>query len=169
MGKGGEAVGAPFTGGPNGGNSCPEEWGVTFLGSYTYQLDDKGRVSLPAAFRREAPDQRFVMIQAYAPSLALYPEREWLEVQERLKDLLRHQPEARMWVLSIMSNAVEVVPDSQGRILVPGRLKEAAELDSQVLLVGAIDKIEIWNPELFEQALRESAGEFDRFAPQIFR
>lgn len=173
MGRGGEEWGrrpaAPFHWRPNDGNSCPEERGVTFLGSYTYQLDDKGRVSLPAAFRREAPDQRFVLIQAYAPSLALYPESEWREVQVRLKDLMRHQPEARMWVLSVMAQAVEVSPDSQGRILIPGRLQEAAELNGQVLLVGAIDKIEIWDPARFEAAMAESAEEYAKFAPQIFR
>jgi len=147
----------------------PASRGLKFLGSYTYQLDEKGRVSLPAAFRREAPDQRFVLVQAYAPSLALYPEVEWAQVEERLRDLLRHQPEARLYVLSIMANAVEVTPDSQGRILIPGRLKEAAGLEGQALLVGAIDRIEIWNPSDFEEAIRTGAGEFAKFAPQIFR
>jgi hypothetical protein len=67
--------------------------GVKFLGSYQYQLDEKGRVSLPAAFRREAADQSFVLIQAYPPALSLYPAGEWLEVEERLRDLIKHQPE----------------------------------------------------------------------------
>lgn len=142
---------------------------MKFLGSHTNQLDDKGRVSLPAAFRREAGEQRFVLIQAHRPSLTLYPESAWTGVEERLQDLLNHQPEARAYVLSITANAVEVVPDTQGRILIPTRLKEAAELDGQALLVGALDKIEIWNPERFESMIREEAARFERFAPQIFR
>lgn len=85
-----------------------------------------------------------------------------------MRELLRHQPKARPYVLSVMAGAVEVVPDSQGRILIPQRLKEAASLDGQALLVGAIDKIEIWNPADFEVAL-EGAGEFAAYAPQIFR
>lgn len=141
---------------------------VKFLGSYQNQLDSKGRVSLPAAFRREAADQAFVLIQAHAPALTLYPEGAWAEVEERLQELLRRQPEARLWVLQMMSNAVEVVPDAQGRILIPARLKEAAQLETQALLVGAIDKVEIWNPERFEGAVSEQSGEFDRFATQIF-
>ena len=140
-----------------------------FLGSYLYQLDEKGRVSLPAAFRREAADQRFVLLQPYPPSLALYPEGEWAQVEERVRDLLKHQPEARMWVLKMMSGAVECAPDSQGRILIPARLKEAAQLDSQVMLVGAIDKVEIWNPTLFETATTESTDQFAQYAPNIFR
>ncbi len=142
---------------------------VKFLGSYVYQLDGKGRVSLPAAFRREAGDQRFVLIQAYEPSLALYPETEWAGVEERLKELVRHQPEARRFVLSLLANAVEVSPDGQGRILIPSKLQEAAKLEGEALLVGAIDRVEIWNPGLFAEEVTEGAGEFERFAPQIFR
>ena len=152
--------------------------GLKFLGSYLFQMDEKGRVALPAAFRRganaqsgtkESPEQRFVLIQAYAPSLALYPEWEWAGVEERLRELMAHQPDARMYVLQVMSNAVEVTPDSQGRILIPARLKEAAELEGQVLVVGAIDKVEIWNPKRFEEAVSARSEGFERFAPQIFR
>ena len=118
---------------------------------------------------REAAEQRFVLIQAYAPSLALYPESEWAAVEERLRELMAHQPDARLYVLSVMSNAVEVTPDGQGRILIPARLKEAAGLEGQVLLVGAIDKVEIWNPKRFEAEVNAGSAGFDRFAPQIFR
>ncbi len=140
-----------------------------FLGSFVYKLDGKGRVSLPAAFRREAPDQAFVLVQAYPPALALYPESAWEEVEDRLRELLRHQPESRMYVLSVMSNAEEVTPDSQGRILIPARLQAAAGLAGEVLLVGSIDKVELWNPDQFESAIEEGAGRFEQFAPQIFR
>jgi MraZ protein len=140
-----------------------------FLGSYLYQLDEKGRVSLPAAFRREAADQRFVLLQPYPPALALYPEGEWLQVEERVRDMLKHQPEARMWVLRMMASAVECAPDTQGRILIPQRLKEAAQLETQAMLVGAIDKVEIWNPNLFENAVSAEADQFSQYAPKIFR
>ena len=142
--------------------------GGKFLGSFQHQLDEKGRLSLPAQFRREATDQRFVLVQAYAPALALYPETEWLEVEERMQTMMR-DPAARLWVLSVMSNAVEVTPDAQGRILVPAPLRAAAELDGQALLVGAINKVEIWNPSKFEEAVRGAAPGFDKFAADIFR
>jgi MraZ protein len=143
--------------------------GGKFIGSYQHQLDEKGRVSLPAPYRREAADQRFVLAQPYPPALALYPEVEWMKVEERLGELLAKNPDARMYVLSVVAKAVEVVPDTQGRILIPQRLKEAAELDGQVLLVGAIDKVELWNPAHFEAAVAGYSGRFDAFATQIFR
>lgn len=142
---------------------------ITFLGSFVHQLDDKGRVSLPAPFRKEAAQVRFVLVQAYPPALSLYPESAWAEVEDRLKEMLRHQPEARMWVLSLMANAVEVTPDAQGRILIPARLKEMAGLEGQVQMIGAIDRIELWNPERFETAAAKGAESFDRFAPRIFQ
>jgi MraZ protein len=142
--------------------------GGKFLGSFQHQLDDKGRLSLPAQFRREAADQRFVLVQAYPPALALYPETEWLEVEDRMEALLR-DPAARMWVLSVVSNAVEVTPDAQGRILVPAALRTAAELEGQALLVGAINKVEIWNPAKFEAAVQVAAPDIQRFAADIFR
>jgi MraZ protein len=126
-------------------------------------------VSLPAPFRREAADQRFVLLQPYPPSLALYPEGEWLQVEDRVRDLLKHQPDARIWVLRMMSSAVECAPDNQGRILIPSRLKDSAQLKDQALLVGAIDKIEIWNPTLFESATSAEADRFSQYAPNIFR
>jgi MraZ protein len=132
-------------------------------------VDEKGRVSLPAPFRREAEEQRFVLLQVYPPALALYPEGAWREVEERLRGLMRNDPEARLWVLRMMSSAVEVVPDSQGRILIPGRLQESGNLSGQVLLVGAIDKVELWNPADFEGAVDGKEGDFARYAPQIFR
>jgi MraZ protein len=143
--------------------------GVKFVGSYTHQLDDKGRVSLPASFRREAADQRFILYPDHPPALTLYPELAWMQVENRLSEMKAKNPDSRLFVLSVTSNAVEVSPDAQGRILIPSRLKEVAQLDGQVLLVGAIDRIELWNPALFDTALKGLGGDFERFTPQIFR
>lgn len=151
-----------------GGSQAPTR-GIKFLGSYEHTLDDKGRVSLPASFRREAADQRFVLVQPYAPALALYPESEWMEVERRLTELVGKNPKARMYVLSVVSNAVEVTLDGQGRILIPQRFQEAAELSGSVLVVGAIDKVELWNPDLFQAAVASDPGEFAQFTAQVFR
>ena len=141
----------------------------TFLGSYTYTLDDKGRVSLPAPFRRDAEDQRFVLLQVDDPSLALYPESAWREVEDRLRNLLRNDPKARRWVMGVLSSAVEVSPDSQGRILVPSKLQEAARLEGQVLMVGTIDGWSCGTRRTSRRRWQGKEEEFERYAPQIFR
>jgi MraZ protein len=139
-----------------------------FLGSFRHQIDEKGRLSLPASFRRDAVEQRFVLVQVHPNSLTLYPEATWEGVEERLRELLRLQPSSRPAVLSITANAVEVVPDRQGRILVPQRMLQGAGVGDSALLVGVIDRIEIWDPSRFEAVVSESSAELDRFASQVF-
>lgn len=139
-----------------------------FLGSYLHQMDEKGRVSLPAAFRRDAAEGPMVLVQVHEEALTLYPADSWREVEERLRELLRRQPQARAYVLGITARAVEVMPDKQGRILVPQRLSASAELDGSALLVGMIDRVEIWNPERFERVVNTPTPEFERFTSQVF-
>ena len=139
-----------------------------FLGSYRHQIDDKGRVSLPAPFRRDADARPLVLVQVHPQALTLYPEETWAGVEERLLELLRRQPSSRANVLAITANATEVTPDRQGRILLPQRLITAAGLDDAALLVGVIDRVEIWNPDRFEAAIGARDEQFDRFTAQIF-
>jgi MraZ protein len=139
-----------------------------FLGSFRHQIDEKGRLSLPASFRRDAIDQPLVLVQVHPDSLTLYPEATWVEVEGRLRELLRRQPSARAYVLGVTARAVEVVPDRQGRILIPQRLLESAGLKDAALLVGVIDRVEIWDPERFEAAVAEPGADADRLATQIF-
>jgi MraZ protein len=139
-----------------------------FLGRYEHQLDDKGRVSLPSAFRREADGGRFVLLQWEKPYLTLFPEDTWQEVQRRLLEFRKGRPQGWNHVRRIVSNAVEVAPDKQGRILVPGWLKDAAGLDSTVLLNGHIDRVELWNPEVFAGIEAAEGDGMGDFAHQVF-
>jgi MraZ protein len=140
-----------------------------FLGRYEHQLDEKGRVSLPSAFRREADGEAFVLLQWEKPYLALFPHDVWRDIQGRLMEFRKTEPEAWHHVREIVSNAVEVVPDKQGRILIPAWLKDAAALEGSVLLNGNIDRVEVWSPEVYERTVRAASGdELARFAHQLF-
>lgn len=122
-----------------------------FLGRYEYQMDEKGRVSLPSAFRREAEDDRFVLLQWEEPYLTLFPGSVWTEKQKGLLELRKNGEDAARYVRELLSMAVEVSPDKQGRILVPALLQEAAELEGPVLINGNIDRVELWNPERYQE------------------
>jgi len=139
-----------------------------FLGRYDFQMDEKGRVSLPAAFRKEAGGERFILVQWEKPYLTLFPEEVWAGVQERLLEFRRKEPDARNYVREITANAVEVSPDKQGRILIPAWLQEAASLQGTVVLSGVIDRVEIWDPEGFQRAIQDRAEDSQRFRHQIF-
>lgn len=139
-----------------------------FVGQYEHQMDPKGRVSLPSAFRREAESDRFVLMQWEKPYLTLFPESKWVEVQQRLLEFRRTDPTAWNHVRLIVSQAVEVAPDKQGRILIPAGLQEAAELDGTVLLSGNIDRVELWDPETYRNSVEGAAGSLDQFAHKLF-
>ena len=139
-----------------------------FVGQYEHQMDPKGRVSLPSAFRREADSDRFVLLQWEESYLTLFPEAKWAEIQERLLEYRRNEPEAWNRVRLIVANAVEVAPDKQGRILVPASLQTAAGLAGTVLLSGNIDRVELWNPETYQASVQERAGDVTQFAHRLF-
>ena len=139
-----------------------------FLGSFRHQIDDKGRVSLPASFRRDAAEQPLVLVQVHPNALTLYPQATWEGVEGRLRELLRLQPSSRPYVLSVTANAVEVAPDKQGRILIPQRMLQAVEIAESALLVGSIDRVELWNPDRFDAIVSQGGAEFERFSGQVF-
>ncbi|NNL65197.1 MAG: division/cell wall cluster transcriptional repressor MraZ [Myxococcales bacterium] len=140
-----------------------------FLGRYEHQMDEKGRVSLPSAFRRAAQGDRFVLLQWEAPYLTLFPPEVWGEVQARLVDFRKSERGAWHHVREILSTAVEVGPDKQGRILVPSWLQESANLGGTVLLNGNIDRIEIWDPATYDTTVRKAAGaDLAQVAHRIF-
>lgn len=142
-----------------------------FLGRFENQLDAKGRISLPAEFRRRADGARFVLLRWEGTHLTLFPEDVWAGVQSRILELRRTRPDAANHIRRITSQAVNVEPDKQGRILIPSWLKDAAGLDGSVLVTGNVDRIELWNPEVFERTTggEDAAGDAPaRLAHEIF-
>jgi MraZ protein len=138
-----------------------------YLGSFQHQIDEKGRLSLPAQFRRESGGQTLVLVHVFPDSLTLYPEGTWQGVQDKLRDAMRGSPANRAWALRLTANAVEVEPDKQGRILVPQRMQDAVGIAGAALVVGAIDRIEIWNPERFT-AVTAPAEQTDDITLKVF-
>lgn len=139
-----------------------------YLGRYDFQLDEKGRVSLPSAFRKGAEEASFVLLQYESPYLTLFPEETWREVQERLMEYRRTGPEAAAHVRRVAAGAVEVTPDRQGRILIPSRLQEAASLRGPVLVLGNFNRIELWNPELYRDTEVQDERGYEAFTHQLF-
>jgi len=139
-----------------------------FLGRFLHQVDPKGRISLPAQFRRGRESEPFVLIQTQPEALTLYPDEAWGSVQADLLDYMKRQPEHRHKVLRITADAVEVVPDKQGRILIPERMRMAAGVSDEAWVVGAINKIQIWDPARFEKATSDDDDDaFDQHMTQV--
>lgn len=128
------------------------------IGKYTNTLDPKGRVIIPAAFRYDLGD-KFILTKGIEKCLYIYPEKEWLDLVERLKKAMPSSKEANRKALRFFSsNAAECEVDKQGRILIPHHLREYASLNKELLFVGSLNKVEVWSPELYEDADAEEVG-----------
>jgi MraZ protein len=123
---------------------------------------------LPSAFRRGKDSDSFVLLQWRPPALTLLPDEAWKDVSARLKEYRRQSKVAWENARRITAASIPVSPDSQGRILIPARHQAMASLDGSALIVGVMDQIEIWNPELYEAQSTVSDGGFEAFAQQIF-
>ncbi len=139
-----------------------------FRGQYEHQMDGKGRVSLPSAFRRGTVD-RFVLVQVQEPHLTLFPEPKWMEVEERLMDFGSAGRAEMNSVRALLSGLTEVSPDKQGRILIPSDLQEKAELDGSVLLLGMRDRVEIWDPDTFRSDVEGEQADLDAHVLRLTR
>ena len=124
---------------------------MSFLGRFEFALDAKGRVSLPAEYRKKVENTRFTLIQSERTHLTLFPEEIWEQVKARMAERRRERPDLKLLLRDMMARGTEVEPDKQGRILIPAFLKSAANLDGAVLLVGQEDRIEIWNPKTYDE------------------
>lgn len=119
-----------------------------FVGRFEHSLDDKGRVVLPPTFRSRLAEGGY--LTQYQHCLALWSPKEFEDFVERLRDKLRNQEAAPNAMRALLANAAEIKVDAQGRIAIPQRLRDYAQLGSNVVLVGSLDHVELWNPEAWE-------------------
>lgn len=121
-----------------------------FFGRFDHTIDGKGRVILPAKFRAAFEDGGY-LTQHHDGCLALWtPEQfdsQMLRMQERATSSRSQRNQARYWA----STSHESEIDRQGRMMIPARLRGFAALESDVLVLGAIDRVELWNPERWEE------------------
>lgn len=139
-----------------------------FLGKYRHQIDEKGRLSLPAPFRRDGGEEPLILVHVHPESLTLFPRPVWAQMEERLREMLRRNKNARPFVLRVTGNAVEVVPDKQGRILVPAEMRGEVGITGLTLVVGAIDRIELWDPQRYEALTATPVPDVELLTHEIF-
>jgi MraZ protein len=129
-----------------------------FLGEYRHTLDPKGRIVLPADVRDEFADG-CVVTKGQEKCLYVFPLARWAEEVEKLNRLPRTNKKVRSYLRSYLSGAKEQVPDRQGRVMLPEHLRTYAGLERDTVVVGVLDRIEIWNEATWED-LSSGADEY---------
>ncbi|SUZ70686.1 uncharacterized protein METZ01_LOCUS23540 [marine metagenome] len=146
----------------------------TFIGEYAYSLDSKGRVNIPAKFRQSlsADSQNtFVITRGLDPCIWVYPLEQWKEIENNLRNLSSVKNIHRTFVRDTARYASPSTYDKQGRITLTPSLTEYAGLEKDVLIIGMINKIEIWNPNTLkmvdQQNLEIEPDAYDDLADKI--
>tara|TARA_B100001250_G_scaffold409376_1_gene433591 strand:+ start:848 stop:1285 length:438 start_codon:yes stop_codon:yes gene_type:complete len=132
---------------------------MQFLGEHVVPLDEKGRIFVPAEFRRKLPVEAadtFIIVRGYDRCLAAYPQHVWVGVAEKLMDLSQTERRNRVFLRAMLSQAAEVKMDRQGRAALPRKLLQRAGIDGQIVVIGALDKLEFWEPESWTAFLQEA-------------
>ena len=146
----------------------------TFIGEYAYSLDSKCRVNIPAKFRQSlsADSQNtFVITRGLDPCVWVYPLEQWKEIENNLRNLSSVKNIHRTFVRDTARYASPSTYDKQGRITLTPSLTEYAGLEKDVLIIGMINKIEIWNPNTLkmvdQQNLDIEPNAYDDLADKI--
>lgn len=129
-----------------------------FKGTYRHKIDGKGRVPVPAAFRRElaqAGAER-VVVTLLDQCLAAYAPEEWGRLEAQLAALPTFSRQVKALTRMLLSRAADCDLDVQGRILLPLPLREAAGIAREVVVVGVLNRFEVWAPDAWEGFVRES-------------
>ena len=121
-----------------------------FIGEYNHTIDAKGRLIVPAKFREQLGDE-FVVTKGLDGCLFAYADSEWKSLEEKLYALPLTNANARKFTRFFLAGACACEFDKQGRILLPAVLREFAQLEKDVVLVGVGSRFEIWNKTLWNE------------------
>ncbi len=115
-----------------------------FIGEHHHTIDEKGRLALPARFRAAFADGA-VVTRGLDGCLFVYTKDQWAVLAEKLVNLPLSQSDARKFARLMLAGAFDVELDKQGRINIPATLRGFADLTSNVVVAGLMDRLEIWN------------------------
>ena len=142
----------------------------SFKGSYNYSVDSKGRINIPARLRKylspEANDT-FVVTRGFEKCLFLYPVDEWNALEATIRRLSPSNAQHRFITRTLLQHATETQLDGQSRIVIPRELLQFAGIEDQVLILGVLERIEIWNPKDHEEYVASQKDSYESVAQSV--
>ncbi|NRD21686.1 division/cell wall cluster transcriptional repressor MraZ [Winogradskyella litoriviva] len=143
----------------------------SFIGTYECKADAKGRLMIPAVLKKQlssALQDGFVLKRAvFQPCLELYPMSEWNKMMEKINKLNRFKKKNNDFIRRFTAGVKIVEVDSTGRLLIPKDLIIFSGISKQVVLASAVNILEIWDKDKYEQAIDDAASDFADLAEEV--
>ncbi len=144
----------------------------SFKGSYEYSVDNKGRVNIPARLRKyvstEANDT-FVITRGYEQCLFVYPLDEWNKLEQSIRNLSPTNPKHRYFMRTLLEQATESQLDGQARISIPRDLLRLAGIENDVLILGVLERLELWSPEIYREYQKSQEESYESVAQTVLQ
>ena len=137
------------------------------MGEYRNNIDVKGRVVIPSKFREELGD-KIILTRGLDGSLFIYSISMWNSLTEKLKTLSFTEKESRNFTRFLLSGAVTLEFDKQGRVIVPSYLKDYADLEKEVVLVGVLNRVEFWSRDNWNKFMDDNFKDLSTISSNLF-
>lgn len=131
-----------------------------FFGSYEYAIDEKGRISIPSRFRNEI-GERLYLIKGYEGCISLYKEEDFQRYITNIQNLPYEKAKVRQHARILLQSVVELTIDKVGRILIPVKTLKEYNIGKNVLLLGSLDHLEIWDIDRWNAYKEENEKNFE--------
>lgn len=144
----------------------------SFKGSYMYAVDTKGRVNLPAKLRKYVSPETndtFIVTRGFEKCLFVYPIDEWNKLEQNLRNLSAYNQEHRRFIRAILELAQESQLDGQARLSIPQELRGYASIQNEVRIIGTLDKIELWNPKVYDEYKTTQPDSYESIAEKVMK
>ncbi|MDD2656960.1 MAG: division/cell wall cluster transcriptional repressor MraZ [Patescibacteria group bacterium] len=138
-----------------------------FIGEYSHNLDDKGRLAVPKKFRTEL-SKGAVVTRGLDNCLFLYTKSEWKVLADKLASLPFSQANSRAFARLMLAGAMDVTIDKQGRIVLPDYLRNFAGLKKEIVVAGLYNRLELWDQKKWEEYKHQSEQNSGTIAEQMF-
>ena len=141
-----------------------------FYGEFSHTLDKKDRLILPARFReisKESSIEKFFVTRGLDKCIFMFADDEWRTPEQKFKNMSFTRQETRTFNRIFFSGAVEVIPDKQGRFVIPQYLKDFAGINREMTIIGVSNRIEIWDTRLWQNFYSTSKNSFEQIAERI--
>ena len=137
-----------------------------FYGSYSHNLDNKGRLVVPSKMRDELGAKAYIL-KGYDGCLSIYKEADFAKLMEKINSLSFNKKSARLFIRAQLDSVCELEIDRQGRALLPTSLLNRYNIGKEVIVVGVYDHIEVWNKKDYEEFSNAANSSFEENAEEL--